>query len=216
MTTDSGAEPVMIPLDRIISDPQYQPRSGGLVESHVRLLMESGPESWPPPFVAPLGDGMYGAREGFHRIEGARRLGVPALRCHVVEDFGYPEAVAANVAHGLPLSRADRKEAARWWKHEEPELSHREIGRRVGLSDKTVKAALTENQRPDDSRSAPDPVARFIGSLLRTNAESKPNARAIRREIDAYDDESRLDVATILADIGGVLVEASRPYLEGR
>lgn len=207
---------VTIPLDKLTADDGYQARGDGLSEAHVRLLMESDPLEWPPILCASNGDGTYGLRDGFHRTEAARRMGVPALRCNVVEGVGYPEAVMANITHGLSLSRADRKDAARWWAETEPGMSYREIGRRVGLSDKTVKAALAEGEQPERSRPAPDPVGRFVSQMLRADDDGTVSTRRLRKEIESYDGESRASVAGSLADIGAALVDAATPYLEGR
>lgn len=207
---------VTIPLSHLTADDGYQARGDGLSEAHVRLLMESDPQDWPPVLVAPNGDGTYGLRDGNHRVETARRLGLPALRCAVVEGAGYPEAVAANLTHGLPLSKSDRKDAARWWKSEYPDMSYRQIGQRVGLSDKTVKAALTEGERQERSRPSPDPVARFVSQILRVDDDGTMSSKKLRKEIESYNDESRAGVAETIATIGRELLEAATPYLERR
>lgn len=207
---------VTIPLSHLTAEERFQARGDGLSEAHVRLLMESDPQDWPPVLVAPNGDGTYGLRDGFHRVETARRLGVPALRCRVMEGAGYPEAVTANIAHGLSLSRDDRKDAARWWAETDPGMSYREIGRRTGLSDKTVKAALMEGERPERSRPAPDPVARFVSQILRVDDEGTMSSKKLRKEIESYNDESRADVAEAIATVGRELLEAAAPYLQGR
>ena len=208
-------DPIMlIPIAQLTADERYQARGDGLSEAHVQLLMESDPQAWPPVLVEPMGDNTYGLRDGFHRHETASRLGLSALLCRVVDGAGYPEAVAANLTHGLPLSKADRKDAARWWAEREPDLSYREIGRRVGLSDKTVKAAITEDERPQAQRSAPDPAARLVSHLIRTYEAGSPGVRALQREIAAYDDEWRGYIAEALARLGEELTEAAAPYLE--
>lgn len=212
----SAEQVAMIPVDCLIAEEQYQARGEGLSETHVRILMESDSPGWPPVLVSPNGDGTYGLRDGFHRVEAARRMGVPALRCYVVEGAGYPEAVVANIAHGLSLSRADRKDAARWWAETNPGMSYREIGRQVGLSDKTVKAALMEGERPERSRPAPDPVARFVSQILRVDDDGAMSSKKLWKEIESYNDESRASVAVALVGIGTVLVDAATPYLEGR
>lgn len=112
-------------------------RSGGLDEHHVELLMECIDE-WPPIVV--WGDDPV-VVDGCHRIEAARRLGrhsVVALRFLGSPDEAYIEAVRRNVSHGLPLSVADRRRAARRVLLRNPEWSDRRIASLCGLSDKTV------------------------------------------------------------------------------
>lgn len=206
--------PEMIALARLTPDEQFQPRDAGLAESHVRLLMESDPAMWLPLTVAPDGDGFV-IIDGFHRREAAQRLGLASLSCVVVPGAGYEDAVAANIRHGLPLSIADRKEAARWWAEQEPELSLREIGRRTGLSDKTVKRAIDSTSVvPPQPRPAPDPLDRWL--LTTARLDRRPSARDIGREIASYDPADRSDIAKGYAAVGKALVEAATPYLERR
>lgn len=209
------SDPIVIPLDRIIPDSQYQPRESGLSASHVQLLTESDSTTWPPLLVAPNDDGTFALIDGFHRRETASRLKLAGLPCVVWEGAGYPEAVAANIAHGLPLSRADRKEAARWWASTEPELSYREIARRVGLSDKTVAKAITSRTtEPSQSRQTADPLDRWF--FKTAQLDRMPSTRDVSREIATYEKEDRSGIAKVYAAIGRALTEASTPYLKGR
>lgn len=212
----SNQQTVMLSLDTVSEDDPNQPRVKGLDKKHVRLLAEAGPENLPPPVVTPNDEGGYDTVAGHHTIAAARLNGLKELRCIVDESAGPQEAFASNLLHGLPPSMEDRKAYVRWLKVHEPSLSFREIGRRTALSDKTVAATLRAGHSTKRPRTEPDSVARFVGYLLRTHGSNKPNARAIRREIDAYENESRSDVAAALSAIGSVLVEASSPYLEGR
>lgn len=209
-------EIVTIPLSRIVADPQFQPRGGGLSASHLQLLMESDPATWPPLTVSPNDQKTFYLIDGFHRFEVAKRRKLEALPSIVQEGSGYPEAVFANVSHGLPLSRTDRKDAARWWKERDPTLSFREIGRRCGLSDKTAAAAIREGERSAKPRPEPDPVARFVSQIVRADDDGYATVRAMRREIECYDEASRPDIANALATIGTVIVDAAAPYLKRR
>jgi ParB-like chromosome segregation protein Spo0J len=136
----------LISLSQLRADEDYQPRLEGLRESHIRLLMASDPATWAPLLVAPSDEGTFTVIDGFHRLEAATRLGLTALSCVVDPRAGYPEAVAANLRHGLPLALADRKAFARWLADEEPGLSYRELGRRCGLNHETVKRAPEEEE----------------------------------------------------------------------
>ena len=218
---------VTVPLDRLISDPDDQPRIAGLLESHIRLLMEGGADAWPPLLVRPNPDGAFSVIDGAHRLEAARRLNVAALPCLVSPEAGYGEAIAANLRHGLPLAIADRKEAARWWTEQDPNLSLREIGRRCGLSDKTAKKAIESGDSGSEPapRPAPDPIRRLVAlahdaysgrhGRSRFGFGGDGNPRAFRQAIEAYDDDDRQAVARALSAFGAACVEASRPFISG-
>jgi ParB-like chromosome segregation protein Spo0J len=203
-----------LPITQLIPDERYQPRDGRS-EAHVRLLMASDPATWPPLTVSPTGDGAFVIIDGFHRWEAASRLGLDALPCRVVPDAGYPEAFAANLSHGLPLSLAERKAFARWLAVEEPWLSYRELARRSGLSDKTIKRALIEEERAESPHSAPTPMARLVGQVYRLFDGDSIDVHGLRTEIAAYDDEWQPEVARALLTVGHACVAAAQPYLAG-
>ncbi|MEU8775839.1 ParB N-terminal domain-containing protein [Streptomyces sp. NPDC048606] len=79
--------------------------------------------------------------DGTHRIEAARMMGLDSVE---VRFFDGPEeevflrSVAANIAHGLPLSLADRKAAALRVLASRPHLSDRTVAGHTGLDAKTV------------------------------------------------------------------------------
>ena len=79
--------------------------------------------------------------DGMHRVRAAILSGagyIEALLFEGAEDEAFLLAVQLNVAHGLPLSRADRVAAAVRIIHSSPQWSDRAIARAAGLSDKTV------------------------------------------------------------------------------
>lgn len=219
----SPAEPFPIPLPHLNADDAYQPRRSGLSESHIRLLMEVGPDHWPPLLVSPADNDTYDVIDGFHRLEAARRLGLAALPCTIAAGAGYPEAVAANIAHGLPLTKADRADAARWWHETEPGVSYREIGRRVGLSDKTVKRAVGEVPVESRRPASPDPIRRLVALAYRAYGDhagrtwfgfgEEGNPDVFRREIAAYAEADQADVARALTAFGTACVTAAAGFL---
>ncbi len=219
-------EPVLIPLSQLRANEAYQPRLEGLKESHVRLLMASDPSTWPPLRVSPNDDGTCDIIEGFHRNEAANRMGLDALPCVIEPTAGYPEAVAANLRHGLPLSLSDRRAFAQWLAEEEPELSLRELGRRCGLNHATVKRALEEDEPEGGENrhtSQPDPITKLVRQVERTYREGAGrswlgfgkagNPNAFRRSLEAYAEEDRPQVARAMLAFGHACVAAAQPYL---
>jgi ParB-like chromosome segregation protein Spo0J len=191
-------------------------RSGGLDERHVELLMESV-DSWPPIVV--WGDDPV-VVDGCHRVEAARRLGrysVIAIRFLGSPEEAFIEAVRRNVNHGLPLSVADRRRAARRVLSRNPEWSDRRIASLCGLSDKTVgrlrrvatggivavdrRVGRDGKVRPVQSGQVRDRVRQALaanpGGSLRAIAAvagaSPETVRSVRASLLTGDDRSRRD-----------------------
>jgi ParB-like chromosome segregation protein Spo0J len=104
---------------------------------HVRALAEVEDEL--PPIV--VHRATMRVIDGMHRVRAAVLSGVAyieALLFDGAEDEAFLLAVRLNVAHGLPLSRADRVAAAVRIIYSSPQWSDRAIARAAGLSDKTV------------------------------------------------------------------------------
>jgi ParB-like chromosome segregation protein Spo0J len=104
---------------------------------HVRVLAEVADEL--PPIV--VHRATMRVIDGMHRVRAAVLGGVAyieALLFEGGEDEAFLLAVRLNVAHGLPLSRADRVAAALRIIYSSPQWSDRAIARAAGLSDKTV------------------------------------------------------------------------------
>ncbi|MGB3306366.1 MAG: ParB N-terminal domain-containing protein [Thermomicrobiales bacterium] len=213
-------------LTAIVADEGYQPRRA-LNENHVRQLMASDPDAWPPLLVSPNDDGFFFLIDGFHRREAAIRLGLETLVCTVEPGAGYPEAFAANMAHGLTLTIDERKDFARWLADQESGLSYRELGRRSGLNHETVKRALTEGAEPTAPRprTTPDPIAKLVRTVVTTydaghgrtwlGLGRDGNPSAFRAEIAAYDEDDQPEVAQALLAFGHACVAAAQPFLLG-
>jgi DNA-binding CsgD family transcriptional regulator/ParB-like chromosome segregation protein Spo0J len=131
-----SAEVVEVELDFLVLDGS--PRSTGEDPAHTRVLAEAG-ESLPPILVhrqtMRVIDGMH--RYHVCRLRGLRTISVRFFDGSAEEAF--VQAVHHNIAHGLPLSLADRKAAAARVVGSHPQWSDRRIGAATGLSDKTVR-----------------------------------------------------------------------------
>jgi ParB-like chromosome segregation protein Spo0J len=124
--------------------PAVAQRTEGVDEAHVRLLagcLDRLPPIWVQRGTMRIIDGM-------HRVRAAQmcdRIEVSAVLLDDDDDRAFMRAVHANVAHGLPLSLADRRRATRRILEMNPQWSDRLIGRTAGLSDKTVAAIRRES-----------------------------------------------------------------------
>jgi ParB-like chromosome segregation protein Spo0J len=131
------AEIVRIPLSSL--RPGDSPRLKGEDNAHVARLAQL--DSPLPPILVD--------KRSMQVIDGMHRLMAASLRgqdmIDVVFYTGCAEdvflrAVEENIAHGLPLTRADRRAAALRIIDSHPEMSDRAIAHSVGLSAKTVGA----------------------------------------------------------------------------
>ena len=212
-----------IPVDRLVLDADYNPRLSGTQAAHVRRLLESDPDDWPPIIVTPWDDSTYLILDGSHRYSAAIALGRQSLLCRVIEGGGYPEAFEANRQHGLPLASPDRKVFAVWLRDEYPDLSLREIARRCGLHHNTVKAHF--EGADDEVGPAPrtKPVAdKLVSLVIRATDRNEgiglfnrdKRAELLREHIDSYDNDLRTDVAHALHVWGRAMQSAATAYLK--
>jgi ParB-like chromosome segregation protein Spo0J len=180
------------------------------------------------------GTGTYLVLDGAHRYAAATRLGLRDLACRVEEGAGYPEAVEANLWHGLPLSRQSRKDDARYLHEQDSSRSLREIRRRCGLSDKTVRAALADDptdatENPQAPRPQPDALQKLLRLLLAAAQErpgadrlaaffsgktpARQQADYLHRLLAEYEEDERSQLASALTALGQACIAGARPYL---
>jgi hypothetical protein len=113
------------------------PRQDGENGEHVRVLAES--EEQLPPIIV-HGQSMR-VIDGTHRIRAAVMRGeeeIEAKIYHGTDENAFLLAVRMNIAHGLPLTRADRTAAAARIIRTHPQWSNRMIATATGLSAGTV------------------------------------------------------------------------------
>jgi hypothetical protein len=111
-------------------------RSGGLCAEQINRLAEVG-GPWPPILVRP--DGLV--IDGAHRVAAARRLGRARIEAHYFAggpQDAFVEFVRRNVAQGLMLTLAERKQAAVRVLRVNAHWSDRRVADLCVLSPKTV------------------------------------------------------------------------------
>ncbi|MFF2026775.1 ParB N-terminal domain-containing protein [Streptomyces sp. NPDC058171] len=117
--------------------PGESPRSQGPDQEHVARLAEvDGPL---PPILVRRSD--MRVVDGTHRLLAALVRGQGTIDVEFFEgsaEDAFLRAVEANIAHGLPLSQADRRAAASRIMSSHPQMSDRAIARASGLGAKAV------------------------------------------------------------------------------
>jgi ParB-like chromosome segregation protein Spo0J len=113
------------------------PRISGENQEHVQLLAETGANL--PPII--VHRPTMRVIDGIHRLRAARLRGDEQIAVRFfsgAEDDAFVVAVKSNIAHGLPLSFADREAAAVRIIASHPHWSDRMIASVTGLAPKTV------------------------------------------------------------------------------
>lgn len=119
--------------------PADSPRLNGEVKAHIARLTET--ETPLPPIM--VDRRTMRVIDGMHRLMAASLQGretIDVIFFDGSETDVFLRAVQENVAHGLPLSMADRRAAAERIIVSHPHMSDRAIGHSVGLAAKTVAA----------------------------------------------------------------------------
>jgi ParB-like chromosome segregation protein Spo0J len=127
------------------------PRTKGLDQGHVLALSDT--DTPLPPIV--VDRNTMRVIDGMHRLTAALRNGQESIDAVLVDSADDNEAfllsVELNVAHGLPLTRADRRAAVEQIIRGFPAMSDRSIATIAGLTPKTVSAVrrtLGETAQP--------------------------------------------------------------------
>lgn len=152
------------------------PRSGGPDEEHVRMLAESADQL--PPIVVHSASMLV--VDGEHRVRAAMLRGqesIDALLYHGSPADAFVLSVRMNIAHGLPLSRADRTRAAGRIIASHPQWSNRMIASATGLAPATV----AEVRRRSTGQT--DQLATRIGKDGRLRPVSGASGRERVREL---------------------------------
>ncbi|GAB3447127.1 ParB N-terminal domain-containing protein [Actinophytocola sediminis] len=143
------------------------PRQAGIDRTHVNALAETVAEL--PPIV--VHRGTMRVIDGMHRVRAAGQNGRTTIDVRFFDgsaEAAFVLAVEANIAHGLPLTIADREAAASRIIGMYPHWSDRAIGAVSGLSAKTVaaiRARSTEENPQLNARLGRDGRTRPLSSV---------------------------------------------------
>jgi ParB-like chromosome segregation protein Spo0J len=136
-TTDARTAVVAVPV--LSLKPADSPRLNGEDKAHIMRLAET--ETPLPPIL--VQNHTLRVIDGMHRLMAASLQGRETIDVIFFDGSDadiFLRAVQENVAHGLPLSQADRRAAAERIIASHPHMSDRAISHSVGLAAKTVAA----------------------------------------------------------------------------
>lgn len=162
--SSSERAPIRVPVDSL--QAADSPRLAGENPIHTRMLAEV--ESILPPIVVHRPS--MRVIDGMHRLRAAMLRGDPTIEVRFFdgpEDAAFVIAVQSNIAHGLPLSLADREAAAVRILAMLPHWSDRAIARSTGLAPKTVASIrhrTADDAAPQQARVGRDGKVRPIDS----------------------------------------------------
>jgi len=184
-----------IALDAVHLGPSL--RAAGIDPSHVAALAEV-PTSWPPILVNRANRSVV---DGQHRIAAARQLGMRELKVTWFDgspDDTYFEFVRRNVVHGLPLTLAERRAAARHMLKSQRRRSDRAIASVCGVSPTTV-ARLRKELGSDALANRPQDATGRVGLDGRVRPLNGQALRArIADEIALRPDASLRAIASVV------------------
>lgn len=159
-----------VAISRVLIDESLQARTAldeATVADYLRVATEAAEAGhpWPFPPVQMVGGYLV---DGWHRLEVAKRLGmesIPATEQPGNEHDAILAAVSANANHGLRRSREDVQRAVRLAANAWPDLSAREIARRVQCSPQTVLNLRNRDAEPDPVSKLETPPDSFLADL---------------------------------------------------
>lgn len=167
--------PTMIPISDIVIDESCQPRVDGLDDSHLAELVEAiDNECEIPPLVVWNINGKHKLSSGFHRYAAYKECGHAVVPCEVKEGTETDwriDALVSNVHHGLKLKPVDKQFAAREMIRLLPDLSNREVARRLNIDERTVRNA----KKQDEPLSPPKPSSNVPKDEVRTIRTEQEN-----------------------------------------
>ena len=189
---EDRTQTVQVSLNALRIGPS--PRRGPVRADHVEALVAAR-GAWPPILVHRASLVVI---DGHHRLAAAGRLGMESTAVTFFdgdEAAADLEAIRRNVSHGLPLTLAERKSAARRVLRRFPSWSDSRIAEVCGLSPKTVGRL-----RPGDSNLA----SRYLERRVGRDGKRRPvSPEAVRERVaNLLLTQSRLSLRQVAAEVG--------------
>lgn len=178
-----------VSLDEIVVDLSLNVREK-LDEETVERYMECFDRL--PEVVGFNTDEGYLLADGFHRVEAANRLGQESIEVEVKQGTRQDAeeyAALANLRHGKPLTRAERRKAVERMLKLHPERANAWIAEDMGVSDHTVKKYREEME----SGSQIARVKKFIGKDGKTYPREIKHPKRSEDETPSLDDQPQVD-----------------------
>ncbi|MBT2400089.1 ParB N-terminal domain-containing protein [Streptomyces sp. ISL-100] len=204
---DAREQKVVVPVPIATLLPGESPRSEGPDQEHVARLAEiDGPL---PPILVRRSD--MRVIDGMHRLLAALIRGQDTIDVEYFQgtaEDAFLHSVQANIAHGLPLSQADRRIAATRIVASHPHMSDRAIARASGLG---ARAVASIRRRSTDS--VPQLNAR-IGRDGRVRPLSSAEGRWRAAEVIAENPQASLREIARLASISPATASDVRKRLQ--
>jgi len=138
----------MVRITSLVLDAS--PRLNGEDTEHIRRLAET--DATLPPILVHLGT--MQVIDGVHRVRAAQMNGEETIAAYFYDgddNAAFVISVERNIAHGMPLTLADRQAAAGRIISAYPQWSDRAIAARTGLSDRTVRAIRSTANLPQSN-----------------------------------------------------------------
>ncbi|GAB6899207.1 hypothetical protein [Kineosporia succinea] len=153
-----------VPLEAIRPGPGL--RLGGLDQQHVERLVEVLDDI--PPIL--LNRASLELIDGAHRVAAALHAGRHTITAKLVSGSELDLlslSLSANARHGLPLTRADRRQAVARVLELSPDLSNRHVATLAGVSPGTVARVRTCSTVPTGQSNTP------AGEVVRRGADGR-------------------------------------------
>jgi hypothetical protein len=206
-----------VPLAAIHFDGTVWPREcldDERVEDFTELYREQGAEALPALELVPDGDVGYLIGDGVHRWMAAREAGLDEVRAVLVVPsndidpaaFAYLHALHRSAISSKPLTRSEKQAAIRCLITHWPEMSDREIARRVGVDHKTVgRVRRGDSAVERDPGYSPSPSPQSVAKRLFKAFEKAYEARGLGIADFFAGDRTGERLAAVLDDVYGEL-----------